>query len=128
MKAFFDAKGKFVLLFIIAIFIGCIGIIRELGRPEYHKSIMAEEMIYITQEEGNDSGYIVEKQIFFDKDCGYSAQFTTPEISLAKGKYLITVNYKTENETGGGAKQCLCLLSCRTLSRNLSRQSSIKFV
>lgn len=102
MKAFFDAKGKFVLLFIIAIFIGCIGIIRELGRPEYHKSIMAEEMIYITQEEGNDSGYIVEKQIFFDKDCGYSAQFTTPEISLAKGKYLITVNYKTENETGGG--------------------------
>lgn len=102
MKAVFNAKGRVIILFIFTLIIGCIGIIRESGRPEYHKSIMADEMIYITQEEGNDSGYIVEKQVFFDKDCGYSAQFTTPEISLAKGKYRITVNYKTENETGGG--------------------------
>lgn len=101
MKYLNGSRRKIAILLVITAIIGggVFSTVKELSQPDYSRTLTQTDMIHIKESEGNDSGYIVDKQIFFDKDCGYSAQFSTPELSLPKGKYEITVNYQAQNNT-----------------------------
>lgn len=82
----------------IAILIGLSGImlaIQEARGPAEEHAISGDQMVSIDREEANGSGYIVDKQVFFDMESEYPSQTVTQEMTLGKGRYKVTVLYHT---------------------------------
>lgn len=89
------------IIVLISFLIGVCGMVQavwEARHPAFEYRVTETDIISIDREEAGGSGYIVEKQVFFDMDSEYPAQMTTQEIRLEKGRYQVTLQYNTNQE------------------------------